>query len=213
MGGLKRLDWLDGENIRPYVFVREDNRVKDPGTYFDSDWFPFEPILLDPLKMDHVDFANHILNMEALAFQTSKLSMSRWVFYDCAIMPGFVTGFAHKTSTLPSYLKEGLGGVKFAGEWTPISLFIVIPAIAFKEWVAHNLCSVNVLLKREKRYYGLGFLTKAFGLWYTNVGVCCGITQWASPAMRLHAHYGRWRFSRPIHPFTIIPRPSHIVSM
>ena len=183
------MDWLDGDNIRPYVFVRKDNRVKNPGVYFDSDWFPFEPILLDPLKMDHVHFANHILNMESRAFQTSKMAMSRWVFYDCAIMPGFVAGFVHRTSTLPRCIQKALGD-QLEVEWTPISLFIVIPAMARREWIAHNLCSVNILLEKEERYYGLGFLTKAFGLWYTNISVCCGITQWTSPAMKLHAHYG-----------------------
>ena len=200
---MQDLDWLDGENIRPYVFVRKDNCVQDPGSHFELDWFPFEPILLDPLKMDQLCFANHILNMEALAFKTSKMSMSRWVFYDCAIMPGFVVGFAHRTSTLPKCVQKALG-VELSVEWTPISLFVVIPAVAQKEWVAHNLCSVNILLEKDKRYYGLGFLTKAFGLWYTNIHICCGITQWTNPAIRLHAHYGEMEILTaytPIHDY------------
>ena len=186
---LKSLNWLDGENVRPYVFVREDNRVKNPGMRFDSDWFPFKPIRFDPLKMDHVDFSNHILNMEHRAFETSEMPMPRWVFYDCALMPGFVAGFAHKTSTLPDFIKKALE-VESRLEWTPISLFVVIPTMATNEWMAHNLCSVNALVDREKRYYGLGFLTKAFGLWYANINICCGVTQWTSPAIKLHSHYG-----------------------
>ena len=35
-----------------------------------------------------------------------------------------------------------------------------------------------------------GFLSKAFGLWYANVESCLGITQWGSPALKLHSHYG-----------------------
>ena len=58
------------------------------------------------------------------------------------------------------------------------------------EWVAHNLCSVNSLLDKTERYYGLGFLSKAFGLWYANVKICCGFTQWGNPAIKLHAYYG-----------------------
>ncbi|HMN68987.1 MAG TPA: hypothetical protein PKC28_10655, partial [Bdellovibrionales bacterium] len=27
-------------------------------------------------------------------------------------------------------------------------------------------------------------------LWYANIEVLCGITQWMSPAVRLHTHYG-----------------------
>ena len=73
---------------------------------------------------------------------------------------------------------------------TPISLFIIIPSMGPREWVAHNLCSVNALLEKEDRYYGLGFLTKAFGLWHANIDTCCGMTQWGSPAMNLHSYYG-----------------------
>jgi hypothetical protein len=75
-------------------------------------------------------------------------------------------------------------------EWLPVSLFISIPAMAQGELVAHNLCSLNSLLPKEQSIYGLGFLTKAFALWYANIGTLCGITQWASPAVRLHTHYG-----------------------
>ena len=186
---LNRLDWLDGDNIRPYVFVRSDNRVKNPGVRFDSDWFPFEPVQFDPLKMDHVQFSDHILNMEHRAFQASAMPMPRWVFYDCALMPGFVAGFVHKTSTLPDFIKAALE-VESKLEWTPISLFIIIPTMATNEWMAHNLCSVNALIEKKRRYHGLGFLTKAFGLWYSNIDICCGVTQWTSPAMKLHSHYG-----------------------
>jgi hypothetical protein len=59
------------------------------------------------------------------------------------------------------------------------------------EWVAHNLCSINSLLKnKDDHFYALGFLTKAFGLWYANVDQCSGMTQWGGPALKLHSHYG-----------------------
>ncbi len=37
-----------------------------------------------------------------------------------------------------------------------------------------------------------GFLTKAFSLWYANVETQCGMTQWTSPSLKLHCHYGRF---------------------
>ena len=83
-----KLDWLDGENIRPYVFMRKENQVASPGEAFDSDWFPFEPLVVDALKMDEVILANAILNLENKLFSQSGMEMPRWVFYDCAIMPG-----------------------------------------------------------------------------------------------------------------------------
>jgi hypothetical protein len=197
------LDWLDGEKVRPYVYVREENRISRPGSRYDSDWFPFEPIYLNPLHMDNVNFANQILTLESQAFAASAMEMPRWVFYDCAIVPGFVAGFAYKTSELPRSIRDALT-IHPEQEWTPISLFIIIPTMAQGEWVAHNLSSLNHLLPKEERFYGLGFLTKAFGLWYANVESCVGMTQWDSPAVRLHSHYGEFEILTsytPVHSY------------
>lgn len=182
-------DWLKSGDIRPYVFMRQDNGFRISDKKRDLDWFPFEPIVKNPLRMEDVSFADHILNLEGRAFTKSDMKMPRWVFYDCAIMPGFVGGFAYRTSKMTATMKEKLGA---SGEleWTPISLFIIIPSLNPGEWVAHNLCTMNSLVEKEDQLYALGFLTKAFGLWYSNVGTLCGMTQWLSPAIRLHSHFG-----------------------
>lgn len=185
-----RLGWMSDQNIRPYVFVRPENRIHRPGALHSLDWFPHEVLYKNPLEMDQVNFADRILALETKAFASSNMAMPRWVFYDCAIVPGFVAGFAHRTASLPEPLKRVLV-VEDGDEWTPLSLFIIIPTMSDKgEWVAHNLCSVNSLLAKEDQFYGIGFLSKAFGLWYANVRTCCGMTQWTSPSVRLHAHYG-----------------------
>lgn len=184
-----KLGWLGGSDLRPYVYVRKENRIPQPGSRFSLNWFSMEPLYKDPLRMDEVDFADQILRLETRAFAASNMPMPRWVFYDCAIVPGFVAGFAiHHSKATPEML-EVLQPQSHT-EWLPISLFIIIPTMAPKEWVAHNLCSINSLLPKEQAVYGLGFLTKAFGLWYANVELCCGVTQWSSPAVRLHTHYG-----------------------
>lgn len=191
-----RLGWMSDENIRPYVFVRPENRIPTPGRVHSTlDWFPHQVLYKNPLEMDQVKFADRILNLETKAFGPSGMEMPRWVFYDCAIVPGFVAGFAARTSSLSPATREALGVAGDAAiaeeEWTPLSLFIIIPTMSDKgEWVAHNLCSVNSILPAELQYYGIGFLSKGFGLWYANVQKVCGMTQWTSPAIRLHAHYG-----------------------
>lgn len=186
----ERLNWLRDENIRPYVFVRPENRIVQPGQLHDLDWFDHAVLYKNPLEMDEVGFADRIMNLETKAFGPSGMAMPRWVFYDCAIVPGFVAGFAHRTSTLPPAVRRALA-LDGDDDWTPLSLFIIIPTMSRDgEWVAHNLCSVNSLLSRQDQFYGIGFLSKAFGLWYANVNTCCGITQWASPSVRLHSHYG-----------------------
>lgn len=196
----ERLRWMKDGNIRPYVFVRPENRIPRPGEMHAQvsngkfDWFPHEVLYKNPLEMDQVGFADRILTLESKAFGPSGMAMPRWVFYDCAIVPGFVAGFAHRTSALPAVVKTALNiSDEKVGEddWTPLSLFIIIPTMSRDgEWVAHNLCSVNSLLAKQDQFYGIGFISKAFGLWYANVRTCCGMTQWTSPAVRLHSHYG-----------------------
>jgi hypothetical protein len=200
-----RLAWLDGDSIRPYVYVRPENRISQPGERFQLDWFPFAPIYKNPLQMHEVGFANQILRLETACFEKSGMPMPRWVFYDCAIIPGFVAGFAlHRSKASQEILN--ILKPEPAEEWLPISLFIIIPTMADKEWVAHNLCSVNSLVSENSKYYGVGFLTKAFGLWYANVEICCGITQWGSPAVRLHTHYGDFEVLTAYTPIHSYPR-------
>lgn len=199
-----KLHWLDGETVRPYVFVRPENRIQKPGGRFHLDWFPFEPLYKNPLQVKESEFADQILRLESASFAQSGMAMPRWVFYDCAIIPGFVAGFALHRSKASQEVLDILKPAPEA-EWLPISLFIIIPSMASQEWVAHNLCSINSSVSQNSRLYGVGFLTKAFGLWYANVEVCCGITQWAHPAVRLHTHYGDFEVLTaftPIHSYS-----------
>lgn len=186
-----RLSWLKNDDIRPYVFVRPENRINDPGSVHKLDWFDGkEPVYINPLEMDQVKFGNQILELEAQAFGPSNMAMPRWVFFDCAVTPGFVAGFAIRTASMDPAVRAKLN-LSDTHEWTPLSLFIIIPTMSREgEWVAHNLCSVNALLSKDERYYGLGFLSKAFGLWYANVNICCGFTQWGNAAIKLHSYYG-----------------------
>lgn len=202
--GDERTNWLDSENIRPYIFIRKDNKIKDAGSDSSIDWFPHEPLYFDPLKMKQASFANQILNLEHRSFERSDMPIPRWVFFDCAVMPGFVAGMAHRVKTLPDHLREVLL-VEEGEEWVPLSLFILIPTLIKEEWVAYSLCSANSLLAdKTKRFYGLGFLTKAFAFWFANIKTCFGMTQWGSVAMKLHAQYGDFRVVTaytPIHNF------------
>lgn len=181
------LAWMDGEKVRPYVFVRSQNRIQNPGKS-KLDWFPFTPIIKNAQAMAEGAFTDQILNLENTVFG-EKLAMPRWVFYDCAIMPGVTAGFAIHRSAAPASVLKVCKSPDDA-EWIPLSLFVIIPTMQPGEWVAHNLSSINTALPEADRFYGLGFLSKAFGLWYANIETCCGMTQWRGPALRLHSHYG-----------------------
>lgn len=185
------LSWFYSGDILPYVYTRRENRVNHPGSFHKLDWFKKEPLYLDPLKMGNVGFANEILNLESKAFAASAMPMARWVFYDCAIMPGFVAGFVMKRKSIPTPILEALKPIG-NDEYLPISLFIIIPSINPGEWVAHNLCSINSLVPKPFQFSSLGFLSKAFSLWYANIVIQCGMTQWTSPAIKLHCNYGKF---------------------
>lgn len=210
---LSKAPWLSNSDFRPYVFVRPENRISMPGTRHRLNWFNrtgFEPIFKHPLDVNEIAFADRIYAIEERAFGPSNMAMPRWVFYDCAVMPGFVAGFCARPSALSQKQREILdpknspatnSPVKTSPllqdiqsidqmDWVPLSLFIIIPTMHKGEWVAHNLCTINSLLPKEEQFYGLGFLSKAFGLWYANVEQCSGMTQWGSAALKLHSNYG-----------------------
>lgn len=186
---LQKASWLESGDIRPYVFVRPENKIENPGTRHKLDWFTHEPIYKNPLNLNEMAFADAVLQIEWKSFGKQDLAIPRWVFYDCGAMPGFIAGFAGRTNKLPKNLIKELNYSENE-EWCPLSLFIIIPTMHKGEWVAYDLCAVNSFLPKEQRYYGLGFLSKAFALWYANVDQCSGMTQWGSPALKLHSHYG-----------------------
>ena len=158
---LDRVSWLGSDEIRPYVFVRPENMIANPGTRHSINWFNQQPIFKNPLNIDEMPFAEAIYQIEWKSFGHQDLAIPRWVFYDCAAMPGFVAGYAAKTKSLPKKITELLG-YSDENEWCPLSLFIIIPTMHKGEWVAYDLCSVNSLLPKEEQFYGLGFLSKAF---------------------------------------------------
>lgn len=207
---LSKASWLANADIRPYVFVRPENQIHLPGSLHRLNWFSNKPVIKNPLNVNEIAFADRIYSLEERAFGPSNMAMPRWVFYDCGVMPGFVAGFCIRPSSMSPELRKVLDPKNFAAtaspvkkssvltevqsldemDWVPLSLFIIIPTMHKGEWVAHNLCTANSLLPKEHQLYGLGFLSKAFGLWYANVEQCSGMTQWGSPAIKLHSHFG-----------------------
>ena len=51
---LQKADWLASGDIRPYVFVRPENQIANPGTKHHLDWFIHEPIYKNPLNIDEM---------------------------------------------------------------------------------------------------------------------------------------------------------------
>jgi hypothetical protein len=198
----KRLAWLKSDVIRPYVFTRASNPPLKPAGG-KREWFPLAPIIKNGQAMVEAEFTDQILRLENHVFG-DKLAMPKWVFYDCAIMPGIITGYVIRREAAS---KEILAVTKPGpnAEWVPLSLFVVIPTMRHGEWVAHNLSSINSVLSAPDRLYGLGFLSKAFGLWYANITTCCGMTQWRGHAIKLHSRYGDFEVLTAYTPSHTVP--------
>ncbi len=184
------VDWIQRDDIKPYIFVRKDNRSALPGSAHPIDWFQASQALyIDPMKLQNLNFAEAIYNLETALFTKSSMQMPRWVFYDCAVMPGIVVGYAMHRDSLTEEMRKCIKPNKDL-EWVPLSMFIAIPTNSAGQWVAHNLCSINSVLPKKKQLRSLGFLSKAFGLWYANIQNLHGMTQWDSPALKLHSLFG-----------------------
>lgn len=181
-------DWLENPDILPYVCIRPENQIVVRGLRHQFQWFDQTPRIIDPNVLSNSDFTELQMKVDARMLG-QDMSTPRWAFYDCGILPGLISGFVMKKDKLPKELQE-VYGKNHHQEWVPLSLFIVIPAIGVGEWVAHNLCSLNNLLPANKRLKGLGFLSKAYGLWYANINHLYGVTQWDSYALKLHANFG-----------------------
>ncbi len=183
-----KIDWLVDHDIRPYVYMRKENRPGRPGVYHDFH-FAKEILFFEPTEIASTAFGRKILDLENAAFSKLGIGMAPWIFYDCAIMPGLSAGFAIKTSKVPESMQKVLA-LNNDLEWTPISLFIAIPSLEDNHWVANNLCSIGSLLPKTERMPHLGYLTKAFALWYANIEYIYGVTQWKNPAVKLHTNFG-----------------------
>ena len=207
----KYASWLgqcDLGSIKPYLYLRSDFRLEQMGKNHSVDWFPWTPLLIDPWKLENLEFADQLLHLENTAFGPQSMPIPREVFYDCGVMPGLAAGFAIHRSKAPSAVLSVMKPARDF-EWIPLSMFIVIPSYISGEWVAHSLSAINSLLPSEERFYGLGFLSKAFGLWAGNILTCCGMTQWGSPSLKLHSQYGDLQI---LTSYTPVHRHSHTMT-
>jgi hypothetical protein len=197
--------WLFGnDDIRPFVYMRRENQPKAPGQIHEFE-FPKNVEFINPTSLETPDFATMLLALENTAFKSIGLTLPRWALYDCSIMPGLICGFVHRTSKLPASIRKVLPVID-SFEWTPLSLFICIPSNEKDHWVACNLCSVNSLLPKADNYSCLGFLSKAFGLWYCNIEKLYGVTQWKNQALSVHTSYGLFQLVTAFTPVHNIPQ-------
>jgi hypothetical protein len=140
---------------------------------------------INPLLVSSKRFIDKILKLDELCFGGVGMGMPKWVFFDCAVMPGFVIGFGVNTKILNDKDRVLLGVSD--NEFTPLSMYIAIPNI-HNGWFGHNLSSIN--RKMDYDCSGLGLLTKFYALGVGRIKNILGATQWNSAALSLHLKLG-----------------------
>ena len=63
----------------------------------------------DPLKVRSGPFLHILQRLNELTFGAKGMPMPRWVFYDCAEVPGGIFGFARPAAELPEWVLRALG--------------------------------------------------------------------------------------------------------
>lgn len=121
---------------------------------------------LDPTQLASAAFLRRVHALDERAYGPRGLAMPRWVFYDCAIMPGGVFGFAHPAA--PGEVAE------------PAAACTLVPMLEPGAWLLLGLSSADDDVALEA-------LTVAWALRLLGVKELWGVTQWGSPALLRHA--------------------------
>lgn len=145
--------------------------------------------VIDPTRLQSAVFLDLLQRLDGLTFGPEGMPMDKWVFYNCAELPGFIYGFATPASDLNEEERE-LFQVPHGYEGpVPISMYIAIPMFEHGAWFGHNLASLNRVLP-SRRLSSLGTITKALALKAYGVRHFFGATQWDSRALYIHTKFG-----------------------
>lgn len=148
--------------------------------------------IFDPRRVASRDFLNLIKHLDQLTYGPIGLSMPSWVFYDCAVMPGAIFGFARWARDVQPWFRKALAVPKDYEGLVPMSLLIVIPTVRRDVRLAYSLCSVNQVGPGAAPE-GLWRLTLCAGTKALGIAQIVGVTQWRSPHLGLFAGLGPCR--------------------
>jgi len=150
--------------------------------------------VIDPLRLESESFLSLLQRLDGLTFGPEGMPMPRWVFFDCAELPGAILGFGRWARDVPPrtralfQLPVGYDGL------VPYSMYVAIPMFRAGHWFGHNLSSLAPVLRQrdpdEPDLAGLGSITKGLALRAFRVERFYGATQWLSKALFIHVKFG-----------------------
>jgi len=148
---------------------------------------------IDPLVAANGPFFRLLQRLDQLTFGPEGMPMDRWVFYECAELPGAIYGFALPAAQLTPDEREAMQvPADYAGP-VPFAMYIAIPMrtadASVRTYFGHNLASLNRVFP-ERRLAHLGSITKSLALKAFRAQRFFGATQWSSAALFIHTKFG-----------------------
>jgi hypothetical protein len=118
----------------------------------------------DPLLRASAPFLHRVEQLDAAEYAPQGMAMPRWALYDCAELPGLITGLAQMDD-------EGL---------CPLSMLIAVPMMGERRWLIYSIASPRAHLR---------FATLALGLGLLRAGEINATLQWSSPELPVYSHF------------------------
>ncbi len=147
---------------------------------------------IDPFVAANGPFFRLLQRLDQLTFGPEGMPMDRWVFYECAEVPGAIYGFALPAAELSSDERSAMQVPAGYDGPVPFAMYIAIPMRApgpRRTWFGHNLASLNRVFP-ERRLNHLGSIAKSFALKAFRAERFYGATQWSSAALFIHTKFG-----------------------
>ncbi len=147
---------------------------------------------IDPFVAANGPFFRLLQRLDQLTFGPEGMPMDRWVFYECAEVPGAIYGFALPAADLTSDERSALQVPADYDGPVPFAMYIAIPMRASdgrRTWFGHNLASLNRVFG-ARRLNHLGSVAKSFALKAFRAERFFGATQWSSAALFIHTKFG-----------------------
>jgi hypothetical protein len=150
--------------------------------------------VIDPLRLGSEPFLAQLQRLDGLTFGPEGMPMDRWVFYDCAELPGAIYGLGIAPDRLWPWARDLLDLPRGYSALVPLSMYIAIPMRRPGTWFGHNLASLGPVLRSQPgcdvELRGLGALTKALAFRCFGIDQFWGATQWLSRALFIHTKFG-----------------------
>jgi hypothetical protein len=146
-------------------------------------------IRVDPFSTRSEFFLTLLQRLNAVTYGPAGRPTPRWVFYDCAEMPGGIFGFAMAAERLPGWGREMLEIPEGYAGPVPVSMLVTIPMLEPGAWHTYGLCSLNEAAAGAAPS-GLRLLTLVEALALLGVQTVVGSMRWRSARLPVHVSLG-----------------------